>query len=78
MTMFADNANRVIAGVDQQFQYETGATRLDSKVDDILARRAGVCHDLAHLAIGVLRLVAVPARYVSGISLRRRWAAEII
>ncbi len=57
---------RVIAAVHQQFQYEPGVTRVDSSVDEILARRAGVCQDLAHLAIGVLRLAAVPARYVSG------------
>lgn len=62
----AEYANRVIASVHQQFRYEPGATKVDSSVDEILVRGAGVCQDLAHLAIGVLRLAAVPTRYVSG------------
>ena len=28
--------------------------------------RSGVCQDIAHLAIGALRAIGVPARYVSG------------
>jgi len=62
----AGYAKRVTAALQQQVQYAPGATRVDSSVDEILARRAGVCQDFAHLAIGVLRLAAIPARYVSG------------
>ena len=62
----ADYTSRVITVLHQQFRYEPGATRVDSNVDEILTRSAGVCQDLAHLAIGVLRLAGVPTRYVSG------------
>ena len=37
-----------------------------SAVDDVLALRAGVCQDFAHLFIAVARAMGVPARYVSG------------
>jgi transglutaminase-like putative cysteine protease len=32
----------------------------------VLTTRRGVCQDLAHLAVGCLRAVGLPARYVSG------------
>ncbi|CAK0758720.1 hypothetical protein CCP1ISM_8640001 [Azospirillaceae bacterium] len=32
----------------------------------MLARRRGVCQDFAHLQIGCLRALGLPARYVSG------------
>lgn len=35
-------------------------------MNHILSVGAGVCQDFAHLAIGLLRLAGVPARYVSG------------
>jgi len=33
---------------------------------DVLQHRRGVCQDFAHLAIGSLRSLGYPARYVSG------------
>ncbi len=33
---------------------------------DVLRERRGVCQDFAHLAIGCLRSLGLPARYVSG------------
>ncbi len=49
-----------------RFAYEQGATTVTTSLDEVLASRAGVCQDFAHLAAGCLRHVGLPARYVSG------------
>ena len=48
------------------FTYEVGATTVTSTVDDVLAKRAGVCQDFAHLTIACLRTHGLAARYISG------------
>ena len=50
----------------REFDYKKGATSVKTTLPEILALRAGVCQDFAHLAIGALRSVGLPARYVSG------------
>jgi transglutaminase-like putative cysteine protease len=52
--------------VNRAFTYEKGATTVHSTVAEVVAARAGVCQDLAHVMIGLLRLQGIPARYVSG------------
>lgn len=49
-----------------QFAYRSGATDVGTTLPELLRRRAGVCQDFAHLAVGALRSVGLPARYVSG------------
>jgi transglutaminase-like putative cysteine protease len=49
-----------------EFRYESGATSVSSTVIDVLAAKAGVCQDFAHLAIGCLRSLGLACRYVSG------------
>jgi transglutaminase-like putative cysteine protease len=46
--------------------YRPGTTDVASGAADAWVRRSGVCQDIAHLAIGSLRAIGVPARYVSG------------
>jgi transglutaminase-like putative cysteine protease len=48
------------------FTYLPGVTQVTSTIDEVLAERAGVCQDFAHLAIGCLRSLGLAARYVSG------------
>ncbi len=48
------------------FTFNATATTVTSTLEDLLARRAGVCQDFAHLAVATLRLAGLPARYVSG------------
>lgn len=48
------------------FSYDQGATTVATPIEDVLARRRGVCQDFAHVMIGALRSIGVPARYVSG------------
>ena len=41
-------------------------TTIDTPLAEVLARRAGVCQDFAHLMIGALRSLGLAARYISG------------
>ncbi len=52
--------------ISREFAYDRAATNVYSAVDEVLALRAGVCQDFAHLFIAVARAMGVPARYVSG------------
>jgi transglutaminase-like putative cysteine protease len=49
-----------------EFAYDKSATTVDTAVDQVLAKKRGVCQDFAHLAIGCLRSIGLAARYVSG------------
>ena len=52
--------------ISSEFTYDRTVTNVYSAVDDVLALRAGVCQDFAHLFLAVARAIGVPARYVSG------------
>jgi transglutaminase-like putative cysteine protease len=52
--------------VGSSMSYEPGSTYVGVEVEEVLARRVGVCQDFAHLAIAMCRSIGVPARYVSG------------
>jgi transglutaminase-like putative cysteine protease len=49
-----------------EFTFDPGFTDVTTPLVDVLASRRGVCQDFAHFAIGGLRSLGVPARYVSG------------
>jgi transglutaminase-like putative cysteine protease len=53
-------------GIFTDFAYEPGATTINTTLSDLLKLRAGVCQDFTHLAVGALRSIGIPARYVSG------------
>ena len=48
------------------FVYDRSITKVDSPIALALEARRGVCQDFAHILLGLLRHVAVPARYISG------------
>jgi transglutaminase-like putative cysteine protease len=52
--------------VYRNFEYIKGVTTVETTLDEIWAIKAGVCQDFAHLLMVMLRLVGIPARYVSG------------
>ena len=52
--------------IHRSFTYRKDVTRFDSTTEDFLKLGAGVCQDFTHLMLGVLRLLGVPCRYVSG------------
>ena len=46
--------------------YETGSTGVQSDAMHAWRQRKGVCQDISHLTVGLLRSMGMPARYVSG------------
>jgi transglutaminase-like putative cysteine protease len=56
----------LIARIRRDFAFRPGVTSLATPIARVLAQRAGVCQDFAHLMIGGLRALGLPARYVSG------------
>jgi transglutaminase-like putative cysteine protease len=55
-----------ISRIHAEFRFDTRATDVATPVAEVLANRAGVCQDFAHLALACLRSLGLPARYVSG------------
>lgn len=54
------------ARIHTEFAYDPRATTVNTPLEQVLKQRRGVCQDFAHLAIGCLRAMGLPARYVSG------------
>jgi transglutaminase-like putative cysteine protease len=52
--------------VFRNFEYIKGVTTVETTLDEIWKIKAGVCQDFAHILMVMLRLVGIPARYVSG------------
>ena len=52
--------------IHTEMTYASGSTAVNTPALDALAQRKGVCQDFAHIMIGCLRSLGLPARYVSG------------
>jgi transglutaminase-like putative cysteine protease len=52
--------------IHREFEYQPGTTSVHTGLAEVMADRQGVCQDFAHLGIGCLRALGLPARYVSG------------
>jgi len=52
--------------IGERMVYMAGVTGVQSTARDAWAEGRGVCQDITHLALGALRSVGLPARYVSG------------
>jgi transglutaminase-like putative cysteine protease len=50
----------------KNFNYIKGITTVETTIDEILEKNAGVCQDFAHVMLQVLRTLNIPSRYVSG------------
>lgn len=59
------------ARIFTEFVYDPAATTVSTPVDEVFAKKRGVCQDFAHLEIACLRSLRLPARYVSGYLLTR-------
>jgi transglutaminase-like putative cysteine protease len=62
----AQAARAVADWVQTNVAYVPGSTGVRTSAQDAWAQRQGVCQDIAHLTLGMLRAVGIPARYVSG------------
>lgn len=61
-----DAARDLMHRIHEDFEYETTATDVGTPALRSLALRKGVCQDFAHVMLGCLRSLALPARYMSG------------
>jgi transglutaminase-like putative cysteine protease len=67
-----DQACRAVAEwLSQVLDYVPGATGVHTSASQAWEVRKGVCQDFAHVAVGILRNLGIPARYVSGYLLPR-------
>ncbi len=57
----------ITAWLHRSIVYERGYTNVFTTAEEVVARGRGVCQDYAHVAIGFLRALGIPARYVSGL-----------
>ncbi|HZY20672.1 MAG TPA: transglutaminase family protein [Ramlibacter sp.] len=61
-----DGARELTARIHADFAYVSQATDASTPALEALALRKGVCQDFAHVMLGCLRSLGLPARYVSG------------
>lgn len=61
-----ETALAICRAVGEAMEYRHGVTGVNSTARDAWPARVGVCQDIAHVALGVLRTAGIPARYVSG------------
>ncbi|MBK0392724.1 transglutaminase family protein [Ramlibacter algicola] len=59
-------AHGLMHRIHTEFAYVGAATDASTPALHALALRKGVCQDFAHVLLGCLRSVGIPARYVSG------------
>lgn len=59
-------AHAIAEAVGDAVEYVHGVTGVHSTAAEAWAERKGVCQDIAHITLGALRVVGIPARYVSG------------
>ena len=56
----------LMSRIQLDFRYDSDATHVATPLAEVFAMRHGVCQDFAHVMIGCLRALGLPARYVSG------------
>ena len=61
-----DAARHLMERIHTDFTYETEVTDVGTPALQALELRKGVCQDFAHVMLGCLRSLGLPARYVSG------------
>jgi transglutaminase-like putative cysteine protease len=57
---------QLMSKIYRGFRFDSTATQIATPLAEVMEKRHGVCQDFAHLMIGSLRALGVPARYVSG------------
>ena len=59
-------AHAIAVAIGEAVEYMQGITGVHSTAAEAWDARKGVCQDMAHITLGALREVGIPARYVSG------------
>ena len=63
---FLEGAYELNHFIHEEFAFDDSATGVATPLSEVLELRRGVCQDFAHLMTGCLRVLGLPARYVSG------------
>ena len=61
-----ETASAIAAWVRERVEYMPGATEVQTSAQEAWDKGQGVCQDIAHLTVALLRETGLPARYVSG------------
>jgi len=61
-----ETASAIAAWVRERVAYVPGATEVQTSAQEAWDKGQGVCQDIAHLTVALLRETGLPARYVSG------------
>ena len=70
-TTLLETVANVVGWIYQNVRYQRGHTSVNTTAADVLGPMSGVCQDMTHLGIAMLRARGVPARYVSGLLTRQ-------
>ncbi len=62
----AEAAAEIAAWVSDLVDYVPGSTGVQTSAQEAWDQGKGVCQDMAHLTVALLREIGIPARYVSG------------
>lgn len=65
-TALVDGLLDLMERIHKDFRFDRKVTNVRTTVDEVFAKRRGVCQDFAHFQIACLRSLRLPARYVSG------------
>ncbi|WP_066268703.1 transglutaminase family protein [Hydrogenophaga palleronii] len=66
-----DAVRALMERIHTELVYESESTEVNTPALDALQQGKGVCQDFAHIMLGCLRTLGLPARYVSGYLLTR-------
>lgn len=61
-----EGARHLMNRIFTEFAFDNSTTDVSTPVTQVLEQKSGVCQDFAHLMIGAIRSLGLPARYVSG------------
>ena len=70
-TTLREAVDAVVHWIHENIRYERGHTSVNTTAADVLESGQGVCQDMTHLGMAMLRSLGVPARYVSGLLTRQ-------
>jgi transglutaminase-like putative cysteine protease len=74
---YLDAAIALMRRIHADFRYEPGVTDVSTPLVEVFEQRHGVCQDFAHLMLGMLRSLGLPARYVSGYLLTKPLPGQV-
>lgn len=62
----AEAALDLMHRIHRDFIFDPAATTIATPLAEVMRHRRGVCQDFAHIVVGCVRAMGLPARYVSG------------